>query len=137
MLGEIHLELADLNQEAAVLAIVRRHIGAAAADVDHGRAVAERNTRRVDVQVGTLSKAIGVLGGYVAGPQTVRDFLIHRARPFLFSTSHPPGVAAACIAAAGGSMAMRGSLAVGASTAQAMADCLVVPMSRPNLEMLP
>ena len=54
---------------------------------------------RVDLQMGTLSKAIGVLGGYVAGTQTVRDFLIHRARPFLFSTSHPPGVAAACIAA--------------------------------------
>jgi glycine C-acetyltransferase len=54
---------------------------------------------RVDLQIGTLSKAIGVLGGYVASSQTVRDFLIHRARPFLFSTSHPPGVAAACIAA--------------------------------------
>jgi glycine C-acetyltransferase len=54
---------------------------------------------RVDLQMGTLSKAIGVLGGYVAGQQEVRDFLIHRARPFLFSTSHPPGVAAACIAA--------------------------------------
>lgn len=54
---------------------------------------------RVDLQIGTLSKAIGVLGGYVAGVQSVRDFLIHRARPFLFSTSHPPGVAAACIAA--------------------------------------
>jgi len=54
---------------------------------------------RVDLQMGTLSKAIGVLGGYVAAPQLVRDFLIHRARPFLFSTSHPPGVAAACIAA--------------------------------------
>ena len=54
---------------------------------------------RVDLQMGTLSKAIGVLGGYVAGARPVRDFLIHRARPFLFSTSHPPGVAAACIAA--------------------------------------
>ena len=54
---------------------------------------------RVDLQMGTLSKAIGVLGGYVAAPQAVRDFLIHRARPFLFSTSHPPGVAAACITA--------------------------------------
>jgi glycine C-acetyltransferase len=54
---------------------------------------------RVDLQIGTLSKAIGVLGGYVAGAQPVRDFLIHRARPFLFSTSHPPGVAAAGIAA--------------------------------------
>ncbi len=51
---------------------------------------------RVAVQVGTLSKAVGVLGGYVAGSRTLRDILIQRARPFLFSTSHPPAVAAAC-----------------------------------------
>ena len=54
---------------------------------------------RVDIQVGTLSKAIGSLGGYVAGSRALIEFLYHRARPFLFSTSHPPGVAAACIAA--------------------------------------
>ena len=54
---------------------------------------------RVDIQVGTLSKAVGVLGGYVAGNANLIEFLYHRARPFLFSTSHPPSVVMACIAA--------------------------------------
>jgi glycine C-acetyltransferase len=54
---------------------------------------------RVDIQVGTLSKAFGALGGYVAGSRSLIEFLYHRARPFLFSTSHPPAVAATCLAA--------------------------------------
>lgn len=54
---------------------------------------------RVTVQVGTLSKAVGVLGGYVAGPRALIELLWHKGRPFLFSTSHPPGVAAACLKA--------------------------------------
>ncbi len=54
---------------------------------------------RVHIQVGTLSKAIGVMGGYVCGSQELIEFLYRRARPFLFSTSHPPASAAACQAA--------------------------------------
>src|SRR2546428_2575830 len=53
----------------------------------------------IDIQVGTLSKAIGVLGGFIAGPQHLIDWLVNRGRPFLFSTSAPPAVAAACIEA--------------------------------------
>jgi glycine C-acetyltransferase len=51
---------------------------------------------RVAIQVGTLSKAVGSLGGYVAGSMALREILTQRARPFLFSTSHPPAVVAAC-----------------------------------------
>jgi glycine C-acetyltransferase len=54
---------------------------------------------RVDIQVGTLSKAIGSIGGYVCGSRDLIDFLYHRGRPFLFSTSHPPSVTATCQAA--------------------------------------
>ncbi|MGA8143688.1 MAG: glycine C-acetyltransferase [Candidatus Acidiferrales bacterium] len=54
---------------------------------------------RVDIQVGTLSKAIGSIGGYVCGSKDLIEFLYHRARPFLFSTSHPPSVTATCQAA--------------------------------------
>src|SRR5687767_3894656 len=68
---------------------------------EHGRGTVDHFGMhgRVDVQVGTLSKAIGALGGYVAGSRSLIEFLHHRARPFLFSTSHPPSVAATCIAA--------------------------------------
>src|SRR5438034_2513141 len=75
-------------------------------DAAHASGVLGRNGRgsvdhfglhgRVAIQVGTLSKAVGVLGDYVAGSRALRDMLVQRARPFLFSTSHPPAVAAAC-----------------------------------------
>src|SRR5687768_13210920 len=82
-------------------------VGAAVyVDDAHASGVLGRNGRgsvdhfglhgRVDIQVGTLSKAVGVLGGYVAGSHALRELLIQRARPFLFSTSHPPADAAAC-----------------------------------------
>jgi len=54
---------------------------------------------RVDIQLGTLSKALGVVGGYIAGSAVMKDWLINRGRPYLFSTAHPPVVAAALIAA--------------------------------------
>jgi glycine C-acetyltransferase len=67
----------------------------------HGRGTVDhfKMHGRVDIQVGTLSKAIGALGGYVCGTRDLIDFLYHRARPILFSTSHPPSVAATCLAA--------------------------------------
>jgi glycine C-acetyltransferase len=68
---------------------------------DHGRGTTDHFGLhgRVALNIGTLSKAVGVVGGYVAASQAVRDHLIHRARPFLFSSSHPPAVVMACIAA--------------------------------------
>jgi len=54
---------------------------------------------RVDLQIGTLSKAVGVVGGYVAGSRDLIDWLKVRSRPFLFSTALPPGAVAACITA--------------------------------------
>src|SRR5260370_9851031 len=78
-------------------------------DDAHGSGVLGKNGRgsvrhlglggRVALQIGTLSKGIGALGGYVACSQDMRDFLLQRARPVLFSTSHPPSVVATCIAA--------------------------------------
>lgn len=56
-------------------------------------------TDKIPIQIGTLSKAMAAIGGYVASTAEMRDFLIHRARPFLFSSSHPPSVAATCFAA--------------------------------------
>ena len=87
----------------------RRSGAAVLVDDAHGSGVLGRQGRgtvdhfgltgRVAIQVGTLSKAVGGLGGYVAGPTALREILIQRARPFLFSTSHPPAVVAACRAA--------------------------------------
>jgi glycine C-acetyltransferase len=93
-------KLCDLSDKYGAIMMV---------DDAHASGVLGRNGRgsvdhfgchgRVDVQVGTLSKAIGALGGYVCGSRDLIDYLYHRARPFLFSTSHPPSVAASCIAA--------------------------------------
>jgi glycine C-acetyltransferase len=99
----------DITPLPALVEAAERHGAIMMVDDAHSSGVLGRNGRgtidhfglhsRVHIQVGTLSKAIGVLGGYVCGSRDLIEFLYHRARPFLFSTSHPPAVAAACLAA--------------------------------------
>src|SRR5437588_833483 len=99
----------DIGPLPALCDLAEKYGAIMMVDDAHASGVLGRNGRgtidhfnvhgRVDVQVGTLSKAIGALGGYVCGSKELIDFLYHRARPFLFSTSHPPSVAATCIAA--------------------------------------
>ena len=99
----------DIGPLPALCELAEKYGAIMMVDDAHASGVLGRNGRgtidhfhvhgRVDVQVGTLSKAIGALGGYVCGSKDLIDYLYHRARPFLFSTSHPPSVAATCIAA--------------------------------------
>ena len=99
----------DIGPLPALCELAEKYGAIMMVDDAHASGVLGRNGRgtidhfkvhgRVDIQVGTLSKAIGALGGYVCGTRDLIDFLYHRARPFLFSTSHPPSVAATCIAA--------------------------------------
>ncbi|HEX8984172.1 MAG TPA: glycine C-acetyltransferase [Bryobacteraceae bacterium] len=99
----------DIAPLPGLAGLAERHGAIMMVDDAHSSGVLGRNGRgtvdhfnlhgRVDIQVGTLSKAVGVLGGYVCGRRELIDFLYHRARPFLFSTSHPPAVAGACLAA--------------------------------------
>ena len=92
--------LADLADEfGAIMMVDDAHASGVFGDRGRGTVDHFGLHGRVDVQVGTLSKALGALGGYVAGSRTLIDFLRQRARPFLFSTSHPPAVAATCLAA--------------------------------------
>lgn len=96
----------DIAPLPGIVEAAEEHGAAVFVDDAHASGVLGRNGRgsvdhfgltgRVAIQVGTLSKAVGVLGGYVAGSRALREVLTQRARPFLFSTSHPPAVAAAC-----------------------------------------
>jgi glycine C-acetyltransferase len=99
----------DVARLPELVEAAERHQAIMMVDDAHASGVFGRNGRgtvdhfnlhgRVHIQVGTLSKAVGVLGGYVCGSRDLIDYLYHRGRPFLFSTSHPPAVAAACLAA--------------------------------------
>lgn len=99
----------DIAPLPEIVAAAEEFGAAVMVDDAHASGVLGRNGRgtidhfglhgRVAIQIGTLSKAVGVLGGYVAGSATLIDYLTQRARPFLFSTSHPPAVVAACLEA--------------------------------------
>jgi glycine C-acetyltransferase len=99
----------DIAPLAGICDVAERYEAAVMVDDAHASGVLGRNGRgtvdhfdlhgRVDIQVGTLSKAVGVMGGYIAGRQHLKDYLVQRCRTLLFSTSQPPAVAAACIAA--------------------------------------
>jgi glycine C-acetyltransferase len=99
----------DIAPLADICDVADRYEAAVMVDDAHASGVLGRNGRgtvdhfdlhgRVDIQVGTLSKAIGVMGGYIAGRQHLKELLVQRCRTLLFSTSQPPAVAAACIAA--------------------------------------
>lgn len=99
----------DITPLPALVELAAKYACVMMVDDAHASGVLGRNGRgtvdhfnlhgRVDIQVGTLSKAIGALGGYVCSTRDTIEYLYHRARPFLFSTSHPPSVAATCLAA--------------------------------------
>lgn len=99
----------DIGPLPALADVAEKYGAILMVDDAHSSGVLGRNGRgtvdhfglhgRVHIQVGTLSKAIGALGGYVCGSRDFIEYLYHRARPFLFSTSHPPAVTAACLAA--------------------------------------
>ena len=96
----------DIAPLREIVEAAEEHDAAVMVDDAHASGVLGRDGRgsvdhfglngRVAIQVGTLSKAVGVVGGYVAGSMALRELLTQRSRPFLFSTSHPPAVAAAC-----------------------------------------
>ena len=99
----------DVPDLGSIRALCREYDAIAMVDDAHGTGVMGTNGRGTvdhfglkddwDIQIGTMSKAFGVMGGYVCCPRLLVDFYVHKARPFLFSSSHPPAVVAACVAA--------------------------------------
>jgi glycine C-acetyltransferase len=99
----------DVSDLKSILALCEEFDAIPMVDDAHGTGVMGRNGRgtvdhfgvsdRWDIQIGTMSKAFGVMGGYVCCSRSLMEFYVHKARPFLFSSSHPPAVVAACAAA--------------------------------------
>ena len=99
----------DVSDLPSILALCEEFDAIPMVDDAHATGVLGKNGRgsvdhfgltgRWDIQIGTMSKAFGVMGGYVCCDRPLMEFYVHRARPFLFSSSHPPAVVAACAAA--------------------------------------
>lgn len=99
----------DLAKLPEIVALAEQYNAMVMVDDAHGSGVFGKDGRgtvdhfglhgRVDINVGTMSKAFGAMGGYIASTAAMRELLVNKARPFLFSTPHPPGVVASCLAA--------------------------------------
>jgi len=99
----------DVAPMKDIVEVAEKYNALTMADDAHGEGVLGRAGRgvaehfglagRVDIEIGTLSKAFGVVGGYVAGKKAIVEYLRQRARPFLFSSAVTPADIAACIAA--------------------------------------
>ena len=99
----------DVAPLADIVALAGRHDAMLLLDEAHatgvfgpsGRGVAEQKSVEAAplIRMGTLSKALGSAGGFVAGGRSLIEWLLNRARPYVFSTAHPPAVAAAAVAA--------------------------------------
>ncbi len=99
----------DMAKLPDIVALSEKYNAIVMVDDAHGSGVLGKNGRgtvdhfglhgRVDIVVGTMSKALGSMGGYVASTKAMRDWMVNKARPLLFSTPHPPAVVASCMAA--------------------------------------
>jgi len=93
-------ELVDLKKRfSALLMLDEAHAVGVIGPNGRGLAMAENVSEEIDVQMGTLSKALGTSGGYICGCRTLIEWLINRARSFIYSTAPPPAIAAAALAA--------------------------------------
>jgi 8-amino-7-oxononanoate synthase len=93
-------ELVELKKRfGALLMLDEAHAVGVIGPNGRGLAAEENVSEEIDVQMGTLSKALGTSGGYICGPRTLIDWLINRARSFIYSTAPPPAIAAAALAA--------------------------------------
>src|SRR5882724_5711131 len=93
-------ELVHLKKRfGALLMLDEAHAVGVIGQNGRGLAAAENLNDDVDVQMGTLSKALGASGGYICGSRTLIEWLINRARSLIFSTAPPPGIVSAALAA--------------------------------------